>query len=171
MYNAYTGIGSRETPKEALDIFTQIAEVLDILGYKLRSGGADGADTAFELGSSDKEIYIPWAGFNKSTSRYHNVSDEALHMASKYHPYWDKCSPGAKKLHARNCYQVLGYDLKTPTSFIICYTKGGKGGGGTGQALRVAKDHNIKIFDAGGYDDLGYFYDEVCKYAEENLKK
>lgn len=56
---------------------------------------------------------------------------------------------GAKKLQARNSHQVLGLDLNTPSDFIICWTKGGKGIGGTGQALRIAKAYNIPIFDCG----------------------
>lgn len=51
------------------------------------------------------------------------------------------------KLHARNCYQVLGADLRTPTQFVICWTPRGSGEGGTGQALRIAKAYNIPIFD------------------------
>ena len=47
----YTGIGSRETPHHILTLMTEIANILDNIGYTLRSGGADGADTAFALGS------------------------------------------------------------------------------------------------------------------------
>ena len=54
---------------------------------------------------------------------------------------------------ARNSYQVLGYDLNTPSSFIVCYTKNGKLTGGTAQALKIAKDYNIPIFNFGNYKD------------------
>jgi len=37
---------------------------LELLGYTLRSGGANGADTAFEEGCCRKELYLPWPGFN-----------------------------------------------------------------------------------------------------------
>lgn len=56
----YTGIGSRETPPEIQEIMTNYARKLDKLGFILRSGGAMGADTAFEKGSTNKEIYLPW---------------------------------------------------------------------------------------------------------------
>jgi hypothetical protein len=39
----YAGIGSRETPKDILDLISKIAIKLESLGYTLRSGGADGA--------------------------------------------------------------------------------------------------------------------------------
>lgn len=51
----YTGIGSRETPQEIQNLMFKIAQKLDSK-YILRSGGADGADLAFEKGSSKKEI-------------------------------------------------------------------------------------------------------------------
>ena len=47
----------------------------------------------------------------------------------------------------RNVHQVLGYDLETPTDFIVCYTKDDKDQGGTGQALRIAYDRTIPIID------------------------
>ena len=45
----YAGIGSRETPPEFIDEFIKIGKWLGSHGYILRSGGADGADSAFEL--------------------------------------------------------------------------------------------------------------------------
>ena len=67
-------------------------------------------------------------------------------MAAEFHPAWDRCSRGARALHARNCHQVLGWDLKTPSEFILCWTKDGKASGGTGQAMRIAKAFNIPIY-------------------------
>lgn len=146
----YTGIGSRETPQEILPLFTEIASFLCHFGWTLRSGGADGADRAFELGAPKQvEIYLPWKNFNGSHSPLWGVSPEALNIASQFHPAWDRCSTAGKKLHGRNVYQVLGQDLKTPSQFIICWTKNGAGAGGTGQALRIAKAHSIPIFDFG----------------------
>lgn len=142
----YAGIGSRETPERILDIMTATALQMAGLGFTLRSGHADGADKAFELGAALKEIYLPWRRFNGSTSLLLPTPD-AFIMAEKYHPAWDKCSPAAKKLHARNCHQVLGHDLKTPSEFVVCWTPNAGGGGGTGQAIRIAKAHGIMVYD------------------------
>ena len=62
----YTGIGSRETPPEALQTMARCARWLAEHGLVLRSGGAPGADTAFESGvdqADAKVIYVPWDGF------------------------------------------------------------------------------------------------------------
>ena len=126
-------------------------------GYILRSGGADGSDNAFEIGcdraNGKKEIYLPWKNFNGNKSNLIFDDDiEAINIAKKYHPAYNGLSQGAKRLIARNGYQVLGKDLKTPSKYIICYTDGT---GGTSQALRIAEDIqiNIPIFNLYHYKE------------------
>lgn len=160
----YAGIGSRETPKDVLEAFTKLAKYLENHGYTLRSGGAQGADQSFERGCTNKEIYLPWYGFENNTSDLIVSNPEAFEIAKKYHPNWNALKQGGQKLQARNCHQVLGFDLKTPSDFIICWTKEGKGSGGTGQALRIATDYNIPIFDFGKYKDLDITRDELMKF-------
>jgi len=146
----YTGIGSRNTPDDVLKTMTALATELELTNYTLRSGGAEGADTAFEVGVHscfNQEIYLPWKGFNNSHSPLHSPSDKAIIMAKAYHPNWDACSRWARLFHARNCHQVLGQDLKTPTDFVLCWTPKGQWIGGTSQALRIADHWNIPIFN------------------------
>ena len=137
----YTGIGARKTPKHDLSFITRLAARLAANHWALRSGGAAGADSAFAagVGSGLKCIYRP-----------EDATPEALSMAERFHPAWHKCSPVARLLHARNCFQILGRDLATPTLMVICWTKGGAGHGGTGQAIRIARASNIPVFDLGG---------------------
>lgn len=49
MENHYTGIGSRNTSKEILKYFEKLGRYLANRKYTLRSGGAKGADKAFEI--------------------------------------------------------------------------------------------------------------------------
>ena len=153
----YAGIGSRETPETILTLMKMIARHAALANITLRSGGAGGADLAFEEGcdsaNGEKEIYIPWKGFNGSTSNLYNIHPLAFDYVKKYHPNPSALSQGALKLHARNTSQILGKDLNSKSTFVVCYTKGGKGQGGTGQALRIAKDNNIPIFDLGLYEN------------------
>lgn len=154
----YAGIGSRNTPQDVLEAFEYLGEELAKMGYILRSGGANGSDSAFEKGcdkvNGEKEIYLPWKGFNNNNSPLYSYANgvEAMDIAKKYHPNFQILKPAAKSLMARNSYQVLGSDLKTPSSFIVCYTEGGQRGGGTGQALRIASDHSIMICDFGRWE-------------------
>jgi len=132
----YAGIGSRDTPDYVLKKMKRIAENLS--NMTLRSGGAKGADSAFESSANNKEIF-----------RAEDATKEAIELSSKYHPNWNACSDYTKKLHGRNAMIILGENLDSPVEFVICWTKGGKGQGGTGQALRIAKDYGIKVYDLG----------------------
>lgn len=145
----YAGIGSRKTPDHILRLMTRIAARLSELGYILRSGGAYGADRAFEVGAGQKEIFIA-----------EDADSRALELASQYHPAWDKLSEYARKLHARNCYQILGRDLSSPVVFVVCWTLDGAEtitspqSGGTGQAIRIAAAHQIPVFNLKNEDAL-----------------
>lgn len=167
----YAGIGSRKTPKHILERMMAIGYVLASDGFILRSGGADGADSAFEKGCDaahgKKEIFLPWKGFNGSPSDFYEVSPEAIEIAAKFHPAWGKLNQGAKKLHSRNVYQVLGYDLNSPSFVVICYCDGT---GGTMQALRIAIERNVPIinlFDKEKYSSFLNVFVDVKKYKED----
>lgn len=151
----FTGIGSRTTPEKIQNQIRLIAQLLGSEDYILRSGGASGADTAFSQGyhtcNFPKEIYIPWKSFNGSDSDLIGASPEALELAAAVHPAWNKCSPAAKLLHGRNAHQVLGADLKTPSEFVICWTKEGKVSGGTATAINIALNHTIPVYNLGRF--------------------
>lgn len=173
----YAGIGSRRTPDGTLQDMLDIGYQLASSGWTLRSGGAEGADTAFEQGAgssanSKMEIFIPWEGFNSCWSnkndKYVNVVDASINkqaqaIAAQFHPNWNACSSGARRLHSRNVFQVLGADLETPASLIICWTPAGRGEGGTGQALRIAKHYGIPICDLA----LPYALEDVAHRTEQ----
>ncbi len=164
----YTGIGSRETPKEITRLMQLIACDLADRGWTLRSGCAQGADSAFEYGACfakgslapRPEFYLPWPGFERRATalvRKSEASHEAMELAEKFHPAWSRCSEKAKLLHGRNTHQVLGpYPMSEPkpSSFVICWTPEGKGGGGTGQAIRIATAYGIPVFDLANANAL-----------------
>lgn len=161
MSRFYAGIGSRETPSMILLHMQQIALNLARQGYTLRSGGAQGADTAFETGALQArnewdaqpvpEIYLPWCGFNNHDSVLFGraLSSECTRIAAKHHPQWPQLNDAARKLHSRNTAQVLGANCDSPSDFVLCWTKGGQGG--TAQAVRVARAHNIPVYDMSVY--------------------
>lgn len=151
-YKPWTGIGSRQTPPDVLSRMQSIASFLAERDYTLRSGGADGADSAFERGCTGgaKEIYLPWKNFNNNPSPFFlNKKDErfvkAKAIASQLHPAWDNCSHAAQMLHTRNVFQVLGWDLNRPSDFLICWTPQGAEFGGTATAIKLAKQHGVAV--------------------------
>ena len=164
MSHYYTGVGSRETPPEVLSVMKALATYLAKRGMVLRSGGAQGADTAFEQGSDlidpkRKEIYLPWPGFNSRHPKQPGVlvvKDPQIHLkasqiAQHIHPAWDKLSQGAQALHTRNIYQVLGQDIQTPSRFLVCWAplnpKDNTPKGGTRTAVMLARQSHIRAYN------------------------
>ncbi len=157
----YAGIGSRETPLSVLNIMESFARYMARNNHILRSGGAKGADSAFIKGADGKcEIYLPTL-----------VEKKALKLAEQYHPAWNKCSDYAKKLHARNCYIILGLNLDHPVDFTVCYTKNGNGSGGTGQAIRICNAYNIKVIDLGKFTTDDERIEKLKQYVQFKIKK
>lgn len=150
----YAGIGSRQTPSEMLALMVRIAASLNQRGWLLRSGGANGADSAFEQGAGKaSEVFLPWKGFNQNPSSFFTPSLAAVELASNLHPGWHYLSKAAQKLMARNCHQILGRDLCDPVTVVVAWTPDGceshatrsRQTGGTGQAISLASLRGIPV--------------------------
>ena len=156
----YTGVGSRKTPPEIITVMSGIAYYLANEGYILRSGGAIGADTAFEVGcrkaNGGRVIYLA-----------QHSTPECEEIAAKYHGGWDKCSDFVKKLHGRNVKQVLGDQLAEPSKFLLCWTNDGCvshsrrsiATGGTGTAISVAEAVGVEVWNLKRADHLMHWLD------------
>ena len=145
MIKFYAGIGSRETPFEVQRLMTQTAAMLRQKGYWLRSGGAIGADSAFEKGAGEqKEIFLA-----------KDATEEAIQLAMNFHPAPHLCKPFARSLHGRNSFQILGKELNNPSRFVLCWTSDGCIShkqrtiktGGTGTAISIASHYRIRIYN------------------------
>lgn len=159
MRGYYAGIGSRSTPEGVLRMMVKVGEAYSRAGWILRSGGASGADSAFEDGAGDEaEIYK--ASIKKRVSPV--IWSKAVKIAGRFHPVWAQLPDYAKDLHARNVFQVLGKDLETPSLVVICWTPDGCldhsdrsiETGGTGTAISIASCAGIPILNLARPDHL-----------------
>lgn len=152
----YAGIGSRQTPTPILERMEEISKSFNEKGYMLRSGGAVGADTAFSKHSTNKEIFIPWNGFNGlwEDDQHFVVHDpdvlqEAESIMKTLHPNYHALGVAARKLHTRNVFQILGADLKTPVDLVVYWAPKGAGNtvlGGTATAVKLARKLKIREY-------------------------
>ena len=160
MNRIYAGIGARKTPPEVLTLMSALASRLEQEGWRLRSGGAAGADAAFEAGvrnSENRAIYLPGHSFNGRIAGSGGYVDstrlpgwsEALETVTQFHPAPDRLSPFARDLMARNAMQVMGPELNRPADLVVAWTPGGEVVGGTGQALRMAGAFGIPVRNLG----------------------
>ena len=167
---AYAGVGSRRTPPEILDAMSDIAQTLGDAGTALSTGGADGADKAFETGALRTDapitVHTPWPGYNgyrpgrdpktdidivhpKSTATIEGRTYAEL--AREHHPYWNRCGRGARALFVRNVSILAGAldddGESLPVRAVIAWTPNGlpvgREAGGTGHTLRTAASLDI----------------------------
>lgn len=162
----YTGIGSREAPLPILKRAHELGKVLALKGFIGRSGKAEGMDEAFMKGFGAAGVgrfvnYLPYPSFRESLncpvgcidiSHYPvNVWKEAVLISRDvYGKGWFEITPGARDLHTRNVFQVLGDDLQTPSEFVLYWAEPkGRNAvkGGTNTAFQVAKMFNVKRFN------------------------
>jgi len=174
----YAGIGSRKTPVKILDYMSRIATRLEEDGWLLRSGGAEGADSAFEsglpYGVEDNEIIILRNGFNEkhANNGYLNFGNATQEMKNKcdsivysIHPYWLNMPRWMKNLHSRNVMQILGYNLDSPVKFVLYWAPEDEHGiatGGTRTAVVLAQRLGIPTFNM--------LHDEVIERLERKYK-
>ena len=162
---AYAGVGSRRTPPNILDAMADIAQTLGDASAALSTGGANGADKAFETGALRTDapitVHTPWPGYNgyrpgrdpetdidvvhpKSTDTIGGAS--YADIAREHHPYWSRCTRGVRALFVRNVSILAGAlddDGGTlPIRAVIAYTPNGlpvgREAGGAGHTLRTA---------------------------------
>lgn len=157
----WTGVGSRKTPKELKEKFMKISRYLEQLGFILRTGDADGADYFFRSGVKSLK--------NKIIYTAKDANPQSMEIASKIHPAWHNCSDYAKKLHGRNCFQVLGEDFNSKSEFLLCWTKNGEITGGTATAINLANQNKITVFNFGL--DYKRVLEEFKTYLKNNYLK
>lgn len=170
----YTGVGSRETPVKIKQQMGYMACELARNGYILRSGGANGADIAFQRGcdignTRAKEIYIPWASYGPTDDVLEmgiivpKMGKKLMGILKNIHPNYENLSVQAKKLHGRNIFQVIGYHKpRVYSSFLLCWTPDGAESadqcsiktGGTATAIRMASKLKIPIFNFKNEDSM-----------------
>ena len=160
----YAGVGARATPEPVLAHMREIAERLGERGWLLRTGGADGADSAFAAAAPPdrREVIVPWRGYNGLDTRAGEGSAcrvltpaeiEAMRpLAEPHHPAWERCAATVRDLHARNVAVLLGTDLKQPAHAVVCWTKDGRDIGGTGLAIRLAQHRGIPVLNLAELD-------------------
>ena len=171
----YAGIGSRETPKEVLELMTKAATWLEYKGYKLQTGYKrkqtngklveEGADKAFSDGTNNKELFGP--DMANATTR--NIAEE-IHpnlkgMWSAVYNKWvskvgkekaTEYADGAIGLQERNTFQVFGAELDTAVDFVLFYAietdNPLRPKGGTGQAVEMARRKGIPTINMADKD-------------------
>ncbi len=163
------GIGSRGLDEGQLDVCYRLGIFIATCGGEIHSGNADGADQAFARGGNTVDptlvhLHLPWPNFNREAivrgNHIHLPQEQSgyAETAAKYHPTWKYLTQGARKLHTRNVSIVCWPTMK---DMVLAFPSNKKGGGGTGQGMRVAKGFDVPVIDLNGMDTAQLY--ELCE--------
>lgn len=153
MSRKYAGTGSGQTPPEIMKEMTRIATVLFDSGWVLRSGAADGADSAFEAGipkDAGGEIFVPWVSYSDRPGVIVESpgQSEAARIAAALHPAWNKLNAPTKLLMTRSVRQILGASLDDPVEFVLCWTQDdSEATGDAGLVIALASQRGIPVIN------------------------
>ena len=178
----YAGIGARNTPALHLTIMKLWAMYAAACGMTCSTGACKGADQAFANGSiqggGHTMLWLPWTSYEDAWIRsfgnkvsdsinvyvYNPKSDNAAsESVHKYHPAPHKLKSSVFALHARNYLIIEGAE------YIVCWTPNGEVVGGTGQALRIAADMGIPIYNLGVMDTFHAFRTKLVEEGYSEL--
>lgn len=172
-----SGIGSRSMQDNpaASALFRKIFNAFDNLNSDnlkiiLRSGGAEGADSIAEHSfSGEKQIILPWKGFNGEHIGEIIYSDdkEASDLVNQTHPAPEKLSQGARKCLERDIWQILGPPDEKPrrkTDVVICWKEPNRTGG-TAFTTEIAEKFGVPVFNVAENDEL-----EMLRVLFKDLK-
>jgi len=155
---AYAGIGSRQTPP-------QVLRVMDAMGYHLaprwdlRTGGAQGADMAFEAGAQRAGGWIwTWTADDVCPVRDAWAWERAEAVAPR--PL-ETMAPHVQRLLARNMLVLFGDDGLSPVEWVCCWTPGAACVGGTGHVIRAAGEAGIRVYNLAESRVMRLFRDRV----------
>lgn len=160
LYKAYVGTGNRDAPEAVLKQMHALANDLTQFGYVLRSGGLDGPDLAFEAGSKETELHLPWKDFNQRKALSYFNSQENKVLARMFQPTFDGLKPAIQAFLCKNVRCIMGKDLKSPVRFIVLWSPDGAELSkdivpATGQCthlIKIASAMKIPVFNLGKQD-------------------
>jgi predicted NAD-dependent protein-ADP-ribosyltransferase YbiA (DUF1768 family) len=176
---AYGAVGSRSLPRNhpLARLAEGTAARLERLGYVQYSGGADGADRAFERGvskSTNKIVFRPEYDRDKQLPAGYMVIDgpkarEARSIAMAVTSDFTKLDQWGQDLHTRNAFQVLGPDLKRPVEFLLAIPKAEppERVRGTRATMAMAAANGIEVIDLTNRDQRREFLERLTKMEQE----
>ncbi len=156
-------IGSRDLDDYQTTVCEKLGGYIVQCGHTLHSGNAPGADQAFARGGNAVDpaavhLHLPWSNFERQATHPDNVVhslddlDEAhlklyTYIAKRHHPAFRRLSQGAVKLMVRNSSILLPPPAYLPVGRCLAIPSDKKGGGGTGQGMRIAVYEGIPLVD------------------------
>lgn len=158
-------LSTHDISEDIHNMATTLSSKLIELGYVFRYSGDTRSKTEsaiFTIAKNKSEVYLPWKKFNLNVKpTVARPKDYAYKHAAIYHKKINDMSPTVKNFLARSIHIMLGEDLLTPLTFLICYSEDGaelskdidyKNNVTTGFFIKVCEDLDIPVFNLKNVD-------------------
>ena len=145
----YAGTGDRKTPLKIQNLLQNYIKILNERNYMLRTGSESGTQTFMKTLADKVEVMdIPEA-------------NHLVYAANRSHyVLWSHNGNRVKKKYARDTLILLGDNLATPPEFLLCWCNINIKGGSV-FSIRLAKEHNIPIYNIFREDHQEKFEEEI----------
>lgn len=162
IYKSYAVIGNKDTPDDIIKQMVAFAKELDEQSFVCRISVAQGPDKEVCEAVKNKEVILPWKGFNEVQDGDSFTSPSAKAITRLTQPGYDDMKPGLQLILGKNVRLLLGKECKSPVAFVIGWSKDGAerlsqktpDTGGMGHILSIAQSACIPVFNLGKPDAL-----------------
>lgn len=158
VYAAYAIASNKGIPSNVIEEFKSIVPELDKSGFIMRVSALDETiDNHVRDMTENKELYLPWRGFNNIEQGNTYTSPETKAIAKLFQPGYDGLSNAIQMIVAKNVRLALGNDNKSPANFILVWSEDGaetlatktSATGNVGHLIAVASAAHIPVYNLG----------------------
>lgn len=177
---ALADAGSPLNADEVKQTITEVAEVLEQAGYTMVTGGEPGVESLFSDAVKNTEkikAYVPSQSsyYTQKGALKFNLTEADNQSVLDYHPVPSKLNDIAKRAVARYNCEVLGSREggTKKVDFVLCagpLNRYRRTSGNYTQALRIAWDNDIPVFNLLDPDSMRAFKAFVLDRAKEKKK-
>lgn len=155
-------------PKDFIDTVKEIIDQLCSLGWVYRGGHEEEGSVPAE----NKEIFIPWQGFNKGRHNHEGVNVchcldnhlQAIEWAQQAYPTFKEETTEIQMYWVRNIYLLFGKDLNQASHMVIYYQAGNATAKtGTQYLVHAAESLEIPCFNIHNQQGMDALYEHVNK--------
>lgn len=158
----YAMLAGSGAPRNIQVFVGKVARELGEAGCVLRSGGEEGFEASAESNARQSEIFLPYKRFNRNDSPRFEQHKKSFDIAKDVTKSWLRINEFAKKCAARYVHAILGDNLDSPASLIICWSEDGavteeqtsSRSGHVKTAISVAERNGIPLLNLGRRDDI-----------------
>lgn len=158
VYISYAVASNENVPANVIEEFKSIIPELEKAGFILRvSAMKNSIDDHVRNLTENKEVILPWRGFNEVEDGNTYTSPETKAIAKLFQPGYDSLSKGVQLIVAKNVRLALGNDSRSPVNFVLCWSEDGaetnatktSATGVVGHLIAVASAAHIPVYNLG----------------------